>query len=145
MRVPEEHARITVTTDQCHLGEAQALLKEPADGLMSEVVKSKVPDTGPALQALPGKPEGRAPSGTAACGCLRTTSWGLWAGARKYVLTRFDFALPIRPWRTISRAHDPASMPPAKITISLSPVPSERRVSTDAEMAANVEHEASRP
>jgi len=53
MRVPEQHARIAMAADERHLQHTQALLKELANGFVTQIVKPAVCQTRPLHEPLP--------------------------------------------------------------------------------------------
>jgi hypothetical protein len=56
MGIPEEHPCILMPTDKGHFGDGKTQLKEPADGLMPEVVEPKVLHPGFLPNPVPSQP-----------------------------------------------------------------------------------------
>jgi hypothetical protein len=42
VRIPEQHSYLTMTADQCYLGDREAHFEKTADGLVSQVMKVQV-------------------------------------------------------------------------------------------------------
>jgi len=53
MRITEQHSRISITTYQTHFKDAQAHLKEPADGFMTQIMETHVHHSSFLLQFFP--------------------------------------------------------------------------------------------
>ena len=58
MGVAKQLAVIAVAADQSHFRDAEALLKEPADRLVSQIVKVQIVDARSLGEAFPGLLEG---------------------------------------------------------------------------------------
>jgi len=58
MRVPHQHADVSVTADRGDLGRGQARLKKAADCLVAQVVEVEAGAAGSAAYAFPSQPQG---------------------------------------------------------------------------------------
>ena len=59
MRIFRQHFEIFMAANACHFANGQALLKESADTLMSQIMETEILNSCPFDKAWPGQPNGR--------------------------------------------------------------------------------------